>query len=303
MTETTHFRVAYIGLGRMGHAMARRLLAAGHQVDACDVDAAAVARLVDEGARACDGPGQVAAEAAVTITCLPTPTIVEEVILGAGGVLSGAPADSIVIDMSTSSPTLARRLAQAGREQRVDVLDAPVSGGPRGAIDGTLAVMVGGEEPAFARVRPLLDELGGVVRHMGPAGSGQATKLTNNLLAGAHMVALTEAVALAEREHLDPASVYEVWSSGTGDSRVLRNRFPVPGVLEHAPASHDWAALFPVDLLTKDLGLALDCAEEHDLSMELTQVALARYRAAQEAGLGALDYSAVMRLLEPEDDQ
>lgn len=296
-------RVAYIGLGRMGYAMARRLLAAGHQVTVCDVDADAVARLTAEGADAGEGPAQVAAEAEVTITCLPTPAIVEEVILGSGGALAGAPAGSTVIDMSTSSPALARRLAQAGRAQEVNVLDAPVSGGPRGATDGTLAVMVGGDEPAFERVRPLLEVLGGVVRRMGPAGSGQATKLTNNLLAGAHMVALTEAVALAEREHLDPAAVYEVWSNGTGDSRVLRNRFPVPGVLDHAPASNDWAALFPVDLLAKDIGLALECADEHDLAMEMTRVALARYRAAQEAGLGDLDYSAVMRLLTPERDQ
>ena len=296
-------RVAYIGLGRMGNAMAGRLVAAGHQVTVCDVDADAVARLVAEGAHAGEGPAQVAAEAEVTITCLPTPAIVEEVILGSGGALAGAPAGSTVIDMSTSSPALARRLAQAGRDREVNVLDAPVSGGPRGATDGTLAVMVGGDEPAFESVRPLLEVLGGVVRRMGPAGSGQATKLTNNLLAGAHMVVLTEAVALAEREHLDPAAVYEVWSNGTGDSRVLRNRFPVPGVLEHAPASNDWAALFPVDLLAKDIGLALDCADEHGLAMEMTRVALARYRTAQEAGLGELDYSAVMRLLAPARDQ
>jgi len=296
-------RVAYIGLGRMGFPMARRLLAAGHEVAACDLNVATVAQLVAEGGVAGATPAGVAAEAEVIITCLSTPAIVEEVALGANGTLAGAQPDSVMIDMSTSSPALARRLAQAGRAQGVNVLDAPVSGGPRGATEGTLTVMVGGERAAFERVRPLLDELGGVVRHMGPAGSGQATKLTNNLLAGAHMVALTEAVALAEREHLEPAAVYEVWSNGTGDSRVLRNRFPVPGVLEHAPASHDWAALFPVDLIAKDIDLALGCGAEHDLPMPMTRLVLARYHAAQEAGLGALDYSAVMRLLAGEGDQ
>jgi 3-hydroxyisobutyrate dehydrogenase len=134
------------------------------------------------------------------------------------------------------------------------------------------------------------------VRHLGPPGAGQATKLTNNLLAATHMAVLGEAVALAQREGLDPAAVYEVVSSGTGDSRVLRNRFPVPGVLERAPASHDWAALFPVDLLIKDITLALGAAAEHDLDLPITRLSLERYQAAQAAGFGALDYSAVARL-------
>ena len=107
---------------------------------------------------------------------------------------------------------------------------------------------------------------------------------------------LAEAVAFARREGLDPAAVYEVISGGTGDSRALRNRFPVPGVLDHAPASHEWAALFPVDLLVKDVTLALDAAAGHDLDLPITELTLERYRAAQAAGLGTLDYSAVARL-------
>lgn len=200
------------------------------------------------------------------------------------------------MDMSTGSPELARRMAAAGAARAVQVLDAPVSGGPRGAAAGTLAIMVGGDADAFTRVLPVLHELGEVIAHMGPAGAGQAMKLTNNLLAGAHIAVLAEAVAFARREGLDPAAVYEVISGGTGDSRALRNRFPVPGVLDHAPASHEWAALFPVDLLVKDLTLALAAAAEHDLDLPITELTLERYRAAQAAGLGTLDYSAVARL-------
>ncbi len=280
----------------MGGPMARRLMAAGFEVVVSDVAPEPVAALCAEGATRAEDPAAAAAAADATITSLPTPAIVEDVLTGERGVLAGAAAGHVVLEMSTSAPSLARRLAAAGAERGVFVLDAPVSGGPRGADAGTLAIMVGGDADAFARVGPLLDELGGVVRHMGAPGSGQATKLTNNLLAATHMAVLAEAVALARSEGLDPAAVYEIVSSGTGDSRVLRNRYPVPGVLEHAPASNDWAPLFPVDLLVKDVGLALEAAAEHGLEMPVVAAARERYLAAMEAGYGDLDYSAVARL-------
>jgi len=289
-------RIAVIGLGRMGGPISERLLAAGHELVVHDLAAEPVAALVALGARSAPDVTQAAAEAELSITSLPTLAVVEDVILGPGGVIEAAPPGAMVMDMSTGSPELARRMWAAGAARGVPVLDAPVSGGPRGARNGTLAVMVGGDEGAFARVLPVLEGLAAVVRHMGPAGAGQATKLTNNLLAAAHMAVLAEAVALASREGLDPAAVYEVISSGTGDSRVLRNRFPVPGVLDHAPASNDWAALFPVDLLVKDVTLAMAAAAEHDLDMPITALALERYHSAQAVGFGALDYSAVARL-------
>ena len=216
--------------------------------------------------------------------------------------LAGAPEGSLLIETSTSLPSLARRLAEAGRERGVAVLDAPVSGGPRGAEQGTLAIMVGGEADAFERALPLLEALGSVIRHMGGPGSGQATKLTNNVLAATHMAVLAEAVALARAEGLDLARVYEIVSNGTGDSRVLRNRYPVPGVLADAPASQDWAPLFPVDLIAKDVALALATAAERGVALPVTEVALARYREAQAADLGELDYSAVARLFEQMSD-
>ncbi len=289
-------RVAVIGVGRMGAPMARGLLAAGHELTVYDSSLEASADLCDQGAGRAPGPAEAAASSEFTITCLPTPQIVESVVLGERGALAGAPKDGILIDMSTSLPSLARRLAWAGRERDVPVLDAPVSGGPRGAERGTLAIMVGGETSAFERALPLFQALGQVVRHMGGPGSGQATKLTNNLLAATHMAVLAEAVALAQSEGLDPAAVYEIVSNGTGDSRVLRNRYPVPGVLPDAPASNDWAPLFPVDLIAKDVALALATAEEHGLTLPLTDVALGRYREAQVAQLGELDYSAVAKL-------
>ncbi len=290
-------RVAVIGVGRMGAPMARRLIAAGHQLTVCDAAPALVAELCEAGAEPAPDAATAAARSEISITCLPTPAILETVVLGERGVLAGAPPGSALIDMSTSLPSLARRLAQAGQERGVDVLDAPVSGGPDGAAQGTLAIMVGGGQRTFARVLPLLQALGAVIRHMGAAGTGQATKLTNNILAATHMAVLAEAVALARSEELELATVYEIISNGTGDSRVLRNRYPVPGVVPDAPASRGWAPLFPVDLIAKDVGLALATAAEHGLELPVAAAALARYQAAQAADLGDLDYSAVARLL------
>jgi L-serine 3-dehydrogenase (NAD+) len=282
----------------MGGPMARRLLAAGHELTVCDPSPEAVQRLCTLGAERSPDAAAAAAAAEITITCLPSPEIIESVILGEGGALAKAPTDGILIDMSTSLPSLARRLAEAGVQRGVPVLDAPVSGGPRGAEQGTLAIMVGGEASGFERALPLFEALGKVVRHMGPPGSGQATKLTNNVLAATHMAILAEAVALARSEGLDPAAVYEIVSNGTGDSRVLRNRYPVPGVLPDAPASNEWAPLFPVDLIAKDVTLALTTARERGLNLPVAEVALARYREAQAAQLGELDYSAVARLFD-----
>jgi 3-hydroxyisobutyrate dehydrogenase len=291
----------------MGMPISERLLAAGHELVVHDVSPDAVARAVAAGAHAAVAPEAASAEPAippaeVTITSLPTPAAVEQVLLGEGGVLDRASPGAIVIDTSTSSPALARRMAEIGERRDVAVLDAPVSGGPGGAQAGTLAIMVGGDRRAFARASGVLGAFGSVVRHMGPAGAGQATKLTNNLLAATHMAVLGEAVAFARREGLDPAAVYEVVSSGTGDSRVLRNRFPVAGVLDHAPASNEWAPLFPVELLIKDVGLAVQAAAEYGLELPLAALALERYEAAREAGFGQLDYSAVARLFGDPDE-
>jgi 3-hydroxyisobutyrate dehydrogenase len=295
-------RIAVIGVGRMGARMSRRFIQAGHAVTVCDPSSEAVEKLCLEGATRAENPAGAAANAEVTVTSLPTPQVLEDVVLGSRGVLEGASTGSLVIDTSTSLPSLARRLAQAGRERGVAVLDAPVSGGPRGVEQGTLAVMVGGEEDAFERALPLLEVFGSVVRHMGGPGSGQATKLTNNVLAATHMAVLAEAVALARAEGLDLTKVYEIVSNGTGDSRVLRNRYPVPGVLADAPASRGWAPLFPVDLIAKDVGLALATAAENGITLPVVEVALERYREAQAADLGELDYSAVARLFEQMSD-
>jgi 3-hydroxyisobutyrate dehydrogenase len=282
-------RVALVGVGTMGLPIGRRLVAAGHDVVACDLDPGHAAEL---GSRVAPTPAEAVAEAEVAITSLPSVAAVEAAVLGAQGLLGAARPGTVLIEMSTSSPSLARRLAAEAAPRGVHVLDAPVSGGPVGAEAGTLTIMVGGPAEVLGGVRELLGCIGTVV-HAGVHGAGQALKLCNNLLAGCAMAALAEACALAVEEGLDPGVLYEAVSASTGDSRVLRNRFPLPGVDPKHPASNEYRPLFSLDLLVKDLLLARAEADAQAVATPVAGAALAAFQRAQRAGLGGLDYSAV----------
>ena len=181
--------------------------------------------------------------------------------------------------MSTGPPALARRLADELGAAGIDSLDAPVSGGPIGAEAGTLSIFVGGSEEAFARVEPLLGALGSVVVRVGGPGTGQVVKLCNNLMAGVNMVAIAEACAVAERAGIDPATFYELVTNSTGDSRVLRTRFPLPGADPSHPANRGFEPMFMVDLIVKDVALACELAGEHGVDPGVARAALDAYRA------------------------
>ena len=285
-------RVAFVGLGTMGRPMAARLVAGGHDVVACDTDTAAVHVL---GTPSRPTPAEAAAEAEVAILSLPSPEAVEKVVLGRGGLLEGAAPGAVVVDMSTSPPALARRLAEALADPGLQFLDAPVSGGPTGAEQGTLAIMVGGPVAAFERVRPLFEAMGGRVEHVGGHGAGQTVKLCNNLIAACTMAALAEASAILVAEGVEPSQAYDVFTSSTSDSSVLRRRFPLPGVRPEHPASNGYAPMFRLDLLHKDLRLALELAAADGVEAPVTREAMRAYGAALAAGLGELDYSAVIK--------
>jgi 3-hydroxyisobutyrate dehydrogenase len=289
-------RIGFVGIGTMGQPMARHLIAAGHELVACDLDRARAESL---GGRVVDTAAEAAAGADFVILSLPSPAAVEAAALGDGGVRSAAAPGLTCIDMSTGPPALASRLAAALGAAGADFLDAPVSGGPRGAESASLTIMVGGPEDVFRRALPVLERLGGLVRRIGPTGSGQAAKLCNNLVAGATMVAIAEACALAEREGIDAGTLYEILTASTGDSRVLRTRFPLPGVDQSHPSGAGFAPLFSLDLMAKDLTLASEAARAHGISTPVADAALASYGSAQERGRGSLDYSAVYS---PADD-
>jgi 3-hydroxyisobutyrate dehydrogenase len=276
--------------------MARNLVAGGHAVIAVDPDPGRVELL---GARAAPTPAAAAAAADVGLLSLPAPAVVEDVVLGPQGLRAGAHSGFAVIDMSTGRPALARRLAAALADAGMESLDAPVSGGPRAAEAASLTIMVGGSREAFECRRSLLEELGSLVVRVGEAGSGQAAKLCNNLVAGATMTALAEACALAVREGIEPAVLYRLLTRSTADSRVLRTRFPLAGVDPDHPASRAYEPLFALDLMAKDLGLAIELADAHGVEVPVARASRACYGRAQDQDLGRLDYSAVYTARRP----
>ncbi len=292
-------KVAFIGLGTMGLRMARHLVEAGHEVVACDVSPERAAALAG-AARIAASPADAVAGADVAIASLPSVKVVEEVFLGAGGLRDSAAPGTTLVDMSTSPPTLARRLHAECAAAGLPFVDAPVSGGPTGADAATLTIMAGGDAEAFACVQPLFERMGSLVRHVGGPGAGQAAKLCNNLMAGCNMAALAESCAIAAKEGIDPATFYELVTASTGDSKVLRNRYPLAGVSERHPSSAGWEPMFMLDLIVKDMELAHELAASHGIASEMTDTALAQYRKGQEDGHGALDYSAVFLVKRPE---
>jgi 3-hydroxyisobutyrate dehydrogenase len=279
----------------MGIPMAGRLLHAGYAVFGFDPSPEAERTARDAGLVTLASLAELVERADAVIVSVPDPDAVETVFLSEGGLLERAQEGAVVVDVSTSTPALARRLAALGAQRHIAVLDAPVSGGPIRAAAGDLVVMVGGPKPAVRQMHPALSAFGEVV-HVGAAGCGQATKLCNNLLAGIHMVALSESLALAAREGLDPHQLFAVLSRGTGDSAVLRTRFPAEGVVPAAPANDRYKARFPVALMRKDLRLALETAASHDLELPLVREAAERYAEAGERGWDDRDYSVIDRL-------
>ena len=213
--------IGFIGLGIMGKPMARNLLAAGFPVTVHSRSTGPVDEVVAAGAVRADGPASVAAGSDITITMLPDTADVDQVLVGAGGVIEGVSEGSLVIDMSSIDPEPTRTMAAAFAAKGVAMLDAPVSGGERGAIDAALSIMVGGDDTAFARATPVFEALGKSIVHVGPSGAGQVCKACNQLVVGATIEAVAEALLLAERSGVDPGKVREALLGGFAGSKIL----------------------------------------------------------------------------------
>ena len=214
-------RIGFIGLGIMGKPMAGNLLAAGFDVTVHSRSAGPLDELVAAGATRAEGSAAVAAASDVTVTMLPDTADVEQVLTGLGGVIEGTPAGSLVIDMSSIDPEPTRAMAAAFAARDVAMLDAPVSGGEKGATDAALSIMVGGDEAAFARATPVFEALGRNVVHVGPSGAGQVCKACNQLVVAATIEAVAEALLLAERSGVDAAKVREALLGGFAGSKIL----------------------------------------------------------------------------------
>lgn len=283
--------VGFIGLGTMGRPMVRNLLKAGHRVTIYGRRRTIVEELVSEGAQTKDSPCQVAEVSTVTITMLPDSPDVEQVVTGSDGILDGANAGDIIIDMSTISPFVAQKIAKVAADKGVDFLDAPVSGGESGAIEGTLSIMVGGPEPAFTRCMPIFQALGKHITYMGESGSGQLTKLCNQVICALNIEAVCEGLALGAKSGLNMSKLLHVVSGGAASSWMLSNLAP-------KMLSRDFDPGFKIDLQQKDLRLALATAERVKLPLPGTGLTHQLFRIAQAAGHGDKGTQALITCLE-----
>ena len=291
-------RIGFVGTGIMGRSMAGHLLAAGHEVNVFNRTREKAQPLLTAGAVWHDDPGSVAVASDVVITMLGLPADVEEVYFGGGDVGTQSPVaglldrgrpGTLLIDMTTSSPALAARIAAAATARGLAAIDAPVSGGDIGARNATLVIMAGGDTAAFARARPVLDRLGKSITLLGPAGAGQRCKLANQIAVAVGMVAWCEALAHARAGGLDPVAVQQVISGGAAGSWALTNLAP-------RSLADDFAPGFLVRHLVKDIRIARACAEENGLELPGLATAERLFDALMARGWGDDGTQALYRL-------
>ncbi|RCG24993.1 2-hydroxy-3-oxopropionate reductase [Sphaerisporangium album] len=284
-------RTTFIGLGIMGSPMAANLVRAGFDVTGYDVSPGPVERLAALGGKAAGSVPEAVKGADVVITMLPDSPQVEEVAFGADGLLEHGRAGMFHVDMSTVKPETSIRVAQAATIKGIRPLDAPVSGGERGAVDGTLSIMAGGAAEDFTEMRPLLSVLGTTIRHVGPSGAGQTVKAANQLVVGGIFGLVAEAIVLLEASGVDPAGGLDVLAGGLGGSRILELR-------RHSMVRREFAPGFRIDLHHKDMGIAIAAARRAGVALPLTGVVAQLMAAAKAQGHGSLDHSALLKVIE-----
>ncbi|MDP8978362.1 MAG: 2-hydroxy-3-oxopropionate reductase [Actinomycetota bacterium] len=284
-------RVGFIGLGVMGKPMAHNLVGAGHDLVVHNRSREPVEDLESAGASAAKDPADVAGRSDVVILMLPDSPQVEEVVHGDRGVLAGASEGLLLVDMSTIRPQTSTQVAQAAAERGVRVLDAPVSGGQAGAVDGSLSIMVGGSEEDFRAAKPLLDVLGETVIRVGEAGSGQIVKAANQLLVGGTIQLVAEAIVLLEACGVDMQAAMRVLAGGLAGNAIIERKGEGMLAREFEPG-------FRIDLHHKDITITLATAREHGVAVPLTAVVSQLLVAARGTGRGELDHTALLALEE-----
>jgi 3-hydroxyisobutyrate dehydrogenase len=287
-------RIAFIGLGTMGGPMASNLQKAGHALVVHDTRRPAAEPHLEQGARWADSPLDCARDAELVLSSLPGPQQVEQVVLGEAGVVHGAAPGTIYADLSTSSPSLIRRIHEQFSERGVHVLDAPVSGGPLGAQQGTLQIMVGGDEDIFVRVKPALQAMGDKVTYVGQIGCGTIAKLVHNMISYCSLMAVAEGFTLGVKAGVEPNKLLEAVRGGAyGQGYMLSHR--LPEVVFKADFDHP---RFALALARKDIGLATELAREYDVPMAMAALAEQNLVEALVRGWGDKDSSAPFMLQE-----
>ncbi len=284
-------RIGFIGLGIMGCPMVQNLLRAGFPVRVYDISEEAVRKMAERGAFPTSSIQEVVREADIVITMLPNSPHVKSVALGEGGLKESMYPNSLYIDMSSIAPDAAREVAASLREKGIHMLDAPVSGGEPKAVDGTLAIMVGGAEEDFLRAKPVLSVLGSSALRIGEIGSGNVCKLTNQVIVAANIAALAEGLTLAERMDADPEKVFRAIEGGLAGSTVMNAKAPMM-------LAHSFPPGFRIDLHIKDLRNALASGKLSDSPMPVAKLVLDMLQSLQEEGYGNEDHSALYRWYE-----
>jgi 2-hydroxy-3-oxopropionate reductase len=286
-------QIGLIGLGIMGKPMARNLVKAGYTLVVHNRSRGAVDELVAESdaISAANTPREVAEQVKTIVTMLPDSPDVDAVVFGDDGILEAMEAGSLLVDMSTIAPATAIAVSEALVARGAAALDAPVSGGDKGAIAGTLSIMVGGEEADFERAKPIFDAVGKTIVHVGASGAGQTVKACNQVVVALNYAAVSEALVLGSKAGVDPEKIIEVLNGGLAASRVLEMRGPTM-------VQHNFEPGFRVNLHRKDLGIAMAAAKENDVPLPVTALISQLFDALATNGRGDLDHSALLTLFE-----
>src|SRR5215831_20895842 len=290
MSESAKPRMAVIGLGSMGFGMATSLRRAGFEVTGCDVSADVVGRFVSEGGKGAKTPAEAASGADIVVSVVVNAAQTEGILFGQNGAAETMPKDSVFVSSATMDPDVARRLAKQLEATGRHYLDAPISGGAQRAAQGELTILASGSAAAFAKARPALDAMAAKLYELGDApGQGAAFKMVNQLLAGVHIVAASEAMAFAARQGLDLRKVYDVITASAGNSWMFENR--MKQVLEG-----DYKPRSAVEIFVKDLGIVQDMARSARFPAPVAAAALQMFLAAAGSGMGCDDDASVARL-------
>jgi 2-hydroxy-3-oxopropionate reductase len=285
-------KVGFVGLGIMGKPMAKNLMEAGYELVLYNRTPEKAQELAEDGeAEVAANPREVAENSDIIITMLPDSPDVEAVVAGEGGVLEGIRDGALLVDMSTISPVVTEELAEKVKECGASMLDAPVSGGDVGAIEGTLSIMVGGSEEDFDRAKPLFDVMGKTVTHVGPTGAGQVTKAANQVVVALTIEAVSEALVLGSKGGVAPETILDVLSGGLAGNKVME-------VKREKFLSHEFDPGFRSELHHKDLGIALAAGREYGVALPVTAIVDQMLLAMKKKGWGGEDHSALLRVIE-----
>ena len=290
--------IGFVGLGNMGGPMAANLMKAGHTVKVFDLVPDLVAKLKGEGAGVAMTAAAAAQDVEVFISMLPASQHVAALYLGDEGVLNHLSNDTLVIDCSTIAPETARQVSSAASEKGITMIDAPVSGGVGGAVGGTLTFIVGGTADGLAQATNVLEAMGKNIFHAGDAGAGQVAKICNNMLLSVLMTGTAEALQLGVDNGLEPGVLSEIMRKSSGGNWALEVYNPYPGVMENVPSSNNYDGGFLVDLMIKDLGLAMESAMDKGSATPMGSLARNLYLNLRKSGNGRKDFSSIQKLFQ-----